>query len=404
MGIPKRSKSQTTADEGVLPELDSALLWYCGETISVPLGKRRPKFSNDHEPSPRCQSRAKLPHHGPHATESRWRPQTPDKAGTDRSPHSHVVSDLTQSTFGLPETSVESSEGRGPIMNYVCSVSGSVECEKTKNSESEGCSLLKSPTMQYPSVRNAGNWIDGVSEGALPESSLRLSPIANKCARDTQIDEFSSEERSALDERKLLEDSREQWTGTKEATFTPGTKMKEAILVQDAEPGLWGTKTANSRRNRPASATACLEPLQPPASAQVCLKPLQRQRKSMADWQFGCSTDIKTSPDTIKQRLDAGLQRCMKLRLTELLEHGDLLYLGNKDDKAITALNKKNSGFELRRSESDSSLLSSKQKMGWPPSPQGQIHRGLKPCNCWNAALSPAAYRSCKGIIQYINL
>jgi len=261
MGIPKRGKSQTTTDEGVLPGLDSALLWYCGETISVPLGKTRPKLSNHHEPSPSCQSEVKLLH----ATRS---PQNPDKAGSDRRPHSHVVSDLTQSTFGLPETSVESSEGRGRILSCVCSVSGSVECESTRNSESERCSPLKRPTMQYPSVRNAGNWIDSVSEGALPESSLRLSPIA-KCARDIQIDEFESGERSALDESKLLEDSREQWTGTEEAIFTPGTKMKEAILVQDTEPGHWGTKTANSRRRRAASATASLKPLQRPASAQA---------------------------------------------------------------------------------------------------------------------------------------
>jgi len=370
MSIPKRSKSQTAVDEGVLPGLDSAEFWYCGGTISVPLLKRRPKLSNHHEPSPSCQSGANFLFM-PHATRSS---PNPDNAGSDRSPHSHVVPDLTQSTFGLPETSVDSSEGGGRIRSCVCSVSGSVERESAKNSQSERCSLLKSPTMQYPSVRNAGNWIDSVSEGVLPESSLRLSPIANKCARDTQIDEFESEERLALDESKLREDSCEQWKGTEEATFTPGTKMKEAILVQDTEPGRWGTTTANSKPRRPASATACL-------------KPLQRL--------------------TIKQRLDAGLQRCMKLRLTELLEHGGLLYLGNKDDKAIIALNsfdKKSSGFELRRSESDSSLLSCKQKMGWPPSPQGHIRRGLKPCKCWNAALSPAAYRSCKGITQYINL
>jgi hypothetical protein len=423
MGIPKKRKSQTTPDEGVLPGLDSALIWYCGETISVPLGKRRPRLGNDHDPSPRCQSGAKLPY----VTRS---PQNRDNAG---SPNNHVVSDFGFSSF-------ESSEGRGRIMSCVCSVSSSVEYERAKSigSESESCSPLNSSTKhQYPSKNNAGDRIDSVFEGALSESSLRLSPIGNNRASDIQSDDFESgaatEERSNKDKSKLIEDSLERWTVMEEATFMPGTKMEEAILVQDPAPGAWGTKIARSRRR-------------PIVSTQARLKPLQRQALSTADWQFGgfaavtelqleaaaaaalgpfesvfsgrlfspvhhrgklkaspdfnqaegsskqCRTDFKTSPDTIKQRLDAGLQKCMQLRLTETFENGGLLHLGDKSITALKSVDKKNSGFELRRSESDSSLLSSRHKR--PLSTQGQIRRGFRPSKCWNAALSPAAHRS----------
>jgi hypothetical protein len=393
MGMPKRCNWQAAPDEGVSPELDSALtIWYCGQAISVPLVKRKPKLGHDQEPCPSFQSAEQLPHESRSA-------QNPDKG----SPHSHSVSDLTQSTCGLPEiesfSSVESSEGRGRIMSCVCSVSSSVECERSKNSESESRSVLNSPAMhQRPSVINAGNWVDGEFERVLSETDnlLRLSPIGNKCARDIQIKDFDSgaaaEDASALEKSKLLA----QWTGMGEATFKPGTKMEEAINVKDLEVDPWGTNTASSRRRRPVSAQACLSPLQRQRTSKQ-LEAANAAAESISDSAFsrrwlypahhgfeGSSkqsrTDVKTSPGTIKQRLDAGLQRCMQLRVTELLEHGGLLYLGNKDDKAmmaLKALDKKSNGFELHRSDSDSALRS-RQKLGWPSCPQGQISRGLK--------------------------
>jgi len=395
MGIPKRCNWQAAPDEGVSPGLDSALFWYCGEAISVPLVKRKPKLCLNHEPGPSFQSGAKLPH-------GIRSPQNPDDAGSPRSP---VVSDSTESTFELPEiggfSSIDSSEGRGRSMSCVSFVSSSEKSEGAKSSESESRSLLNSPVMhQCQSVGNAGNWIDSVSKGVLSESSLRHSPIGNSCARDIQIDSFDSgaaaDDRSALDKNKLLEDSLVQRTGMREALFKPGTKMEDAINVQDPDPGPWGTNIASSRRRRPVSAQARLRPLQwqrnskqletPNAAASgTSESAFSRRLLSVAHHGFEgrlkeSLTDVKTSPGTIKQRLGAGLQRCMQLRLTETLENGGLLYLGNKDDKAITALkslDKKNNGFELRRSESDSTL-SGRQKVGWPQCLQGQISRGLK--------------------------
>jgi hypothetical protein len=256
---------------------------------------------------------------------------------------------------------------------------------------------------QCQSVGNAGNWIDSVSKGVLSESSLRHSPIGNSCARDIQIDNFDSgaaaDDRSALDKSKLLEDSLVQRTGMREALFKPGTKMEDAINVQDPEPGPWGTNITSSRRRRPVSAQARLRPLQWQRSSSKQLETLNAAASGTSESAFsrrplsavhhrleGSSkqfqTDVKTSPDTNKERLNAGRQRWkeMQLPLTELLENGGLLYLGNKDDKAITALkslDKKNNGFELHRSESDSTL-SGRQKLGWPSCPQGQISRGLK--------------------------
>jgi len=322
MGIPKRCNWQAAPDEGVSPGLDSALFWYCGEAISMPLVKMIPKFSHNHEPGPSFQSGAELPP----AIRS---PQNPDNAGTPR-----------------------------------------------------------------------------------------LSPIVNNCPSDIhpsdiQIDDFDSgaaaDDRSALDKSKLLEDSLAQWTGMGEATFKPGTKMEEAINVLDPEPGPWGTNTASSRPRRPVSAQACLSPLQPQrirkqletanaAALGTFESAFSRRLLSPAHHRFEGSSkqsqmDVKTSPGTIKHRLDAGLQRCMQLRLTETLENGGLLYLGDKDDKAITALkslDKKNKVFELRRSESDTTLRRKQkewipltptdfeQKLGWLQCPQGQISRGLK--------------------------
>jgi len=376
MGIPKRCSWQAAPDEAVSQGLDSALFWYCGEAISVPLVRRKslPQLSHDHEPGPSFQSGAKLPH-------AIRTPRNPDNAD---SPHS--------------------SEGRGRIMSCVSSVSSSVECERTKSGESENRSLLNSPAMhQCPSVGNAGNWFDGVSQGVLSESCLRLSPIGNNCASDNQIDDFDSgaaaDDRSALDKSKLLEDSLALSTGVGEATFKPGTNMEEASNVQDPEPGPWDTNAASSTRRRPVSAQPCLNPLRRQrtchqletanaAALGTCESAFSRRLFSSAHHRCEGSskqswTDVKTGPDTIKQRLDAGLRRCMQLRLIDTLENGGLLYLGNKDDKAITALkslDKQNNGFELRRSESDSTLRR-KQKLGWEElRPQGQISRGLKNC------------------------
>lgn len=290
--------------------MDTASMWYCGKTISLPLFERkRREFSDisDLICGSNSDSRA-----ASGVVESTSQSQggisnldapseSPQHAGN--SPH-RLTSDAVCGMDGMDF------EVRSRVMSG-CSVSASAQRERTPSGLSENCSPSSSPhPRQSPTGRG---WIGGAAEiGGLAEEELfnrvcpgsasigasRLLPIDDKCIRVLGEDDYhcafeknkpcspgrSNDSSSNESWKNNVKMEKATWTpGMKmeQATWTPGMKMEQGTLVpgpgQAVESEAFHVdclKSIGSRRSRRLS-------------TQPCLKPLQRQSQSMAEWQFG---------------------------------------------------------------------------------------------------------------------